>query len=347
LRVITAVNINDAWIRAKDLLYANHTTRPSRVGEVWEAPWPVTTVYLRPLERVLFDPQRNANPFFHLMEALHLLAGRRDVSWLERFNSRIRDFVGPDEEQHAAYGYRLRKAFDLDGGAEDDYSDQLLKAIRMMKKNPNERRACIANWNPLWDLERPDVSDIPCNTHAYLKIRNNKLDIVVCCRSNDIVYGCYGSNVVQFSVLLEYLAAMIGVPVGLYYQISDSWHAYTERWEKLAGDPPYSLVDFYGDNVPGGPAAEPFPLVTDPEVFDEELSRWMARDFKQGYWWHNRFFPEVAEPLWCAWDWYKFGDFSQARLLLSQCKATDWQLACSCWLERIVRNREMKAKARV
>jgi hypothetical protein len=340
MKTINAVNINDAWVDARNLLYAVHTTRPSRVGQVWEYPTPVTTVYTRPLERVLFDPQRNANPFFHLMEALHLLAGRRDVSWLEQFNSRIREFVGPDEEQHGAYGWRLRKAFDLDGGAEDDYADQLLKAIRMLKASPNERRAVIANWNPLWDLERPELADIPCNTHAYLKIRDGKLDIVVCCRSNDIIYGCYGSNIVQFSVLLEYLAAMIGVPVGTYYQMSDSWHAYTERWDKLAGNPPYTLYDFYGDAPPGSSAVEPYRMVEDPERFDKELQHWMERKLYRDKDWRNRFFPDVAEPLWQAWACYKRGVLDEACFNVLRCEASDWALACTLWLKRIIQKRK-------
>jgi hypothetical protein len=175
-----------------------------------------------------------------------------------------------------------------------------------------------------------------------LKIRDGKLDIVVCCRSNDIIYGAYGSNVVQFSVLQEYLAAMIGVSVGTYYQVSDSWHAYTARWDKLAGDPPYYLVDYYEGAPPGSPAIEPYPMVIAPEMFDHELRYWMAREFRPVRYWANQFFPLVAEPLWQAWIQYKDGDTGGALKTLGYCRATDWRLACGQWIQRIVEKREMK-----
>ena len=337
MEVIKAVNINDAWGDAREELFENHVVRPSRVGEVWEYPGPVTTVYWNPAQRVLFDPKRNANHFFHFMEALHMLAGRRDVAWLEQFNSKIRDFVGKDDLQHAAYGHRLRLAFDLDGGAEDDYADQLPKVARMLAKDKNERRAVLCIWNPLWDLERPDISDIPCNDIIFLKIREGALDMTVCCRSNDIIFGCYGSNIVQFSTLQEYLAAMIGVPMGFYYQVSDSWHAYTERWEKLAGNPPYNYppVDYYSDASPSQPNVNPFPLVRNPDTFDEELQRWMARDGIETHTWDNYYFPLVAEPLWQAHKAYRTNDLEKALEHARHCQATDWRIGVIEWLERI------------
>jgi hypothetical protein len=41
---------------------------------------PVMLHYERPTERVLFNKARDANPFFHLYEALWMLAGRNDVA---------------------------------------------------------------------------------------------------------------------------------------------------------------------------------------------------------------------------------------------------------------------------
>src|SRR5258708_26353506 len=99
MKVIRGRNINVIWDSAKAALNENHVVRDSRVGQVWEFPVPVTTVYENPLERVLFNRHRNPNHIFHLMEALWCLAGRSDVAWLERFNSRIREFVGESDNQ--------------------------------------------------------------------------------------------------------------------------------------------------------------------------------------------------------------------------------------------------------
>lgn len=338
MRVIEARNVNDAWDQAKILLNDVGVVRQSRVGEVIEAPFPVTTVYENPTERVLFNEERNANPFFHFFESLWMLAGRNDLAWIEKFNSKISDFVGTDPEVYGAYGYRWRKAFDMDGGAEDDFADQLPKIIRMLKKNPDERRAVLTMWNPLWDLERPEKKDVPCNLIVTFKIRNSKLDMIVFCRSNDLVMGCYGANVVHFSYLQEYMAAMIGVPIGKYYQVSDSWHAYTARWKEFGGYNYGVIIDpYHAYDI------KPFPLVSSPQSFDKELYMWMDRDEYFGKDFDNNFFSQVAEPLWLAWYEYKQNDLDMAIAVASQCQAPDWRVACTNWLNRIKEKRALKA----
>jgi hypothetical protein len=80
MHVIEARNVNDAYPLGYDRLMRYGSKAPSRYGEVVEIRGPVTTRYAAPLERVLFDPVRNANPFFHFFEALWILAGRQDVA---------------------------------------------------------------------------------------------------------------------------------------------------------------------------------------------------------------------------------------------------------------------------
>lgn len=329
MEVIYARNVNDAWDQARNLLNNVHVARPSRVGDVWEYPVPVTTLYQQPRERVLFNPKRNCNPFFHFMEGLWMLAGRQDVEWISQFNTRMKEFSDDGKNFHGAYGYRWRYAFDLDGGAEDDYADQLAKIIRMLQKSPDERRAVLTMWNPIWDLERPDVKDIPCNTQAYFKIRNGALSMTVSCRSNDIVWGAYGANCVHMSMMQEYVAGMIGVPVGQYWQMSDSWHAYTERWVPFGGQDGIETRDYYAEG-----AVEPYDMVDDPASWDEELQLWIKNPSgSKGY--NNSFFPLVATPLWRSWKAYKSEELVDAESEADLCLASDWRLACKQWLLRI------------
>jgi len=78
---IVGRNINSAWVDGVRLLKQSGVRRSSRNGDVLELPSGCVTRYLRPMERVLFCAVRDANPFFHLFEALWILAGRDDVVW--------------------------------------------------------------------------------------------------------------------------------------------------------------------------------------------------------------------------------------------------------------------------
>jgi hypothetical protein len=179
-----------------------------------------------------------------------------------------------------------------------------------------------------------------CNTQCYFKIRNGALDIVVTCRSNDTVFGAYGSNVIQFSILLEYMAAMICVPVGRYWQVSDSWHAYTSRWKEFGGFSEEEYEDYYITRK-----IKHYSLVEHSESFDEELSAWMNRDawvFEAGF--KNSFFPLVAEPLYLAWQAYKNNDLGSALVLAARCEAEDWRIGAMNFFHSIRRKRQAKGK---
>ena len=91
MKVISARNVNRAmqlgvaFFRGPEGV--NYRKQESRNGMTREAITPVTTVYQKPWERVLFSAERDANPFFHLFESIWMLAGSNDLSKLLYFNS--------------------------------------------------------------------------------------------------------------------------------------------------------------------------------------------------------------------------------------------------------------------
>ena len=104
MKVIYGRNVNETYAIGVNALASEHEIQDSRVGEVLVMPTPVTTVYQYPEERVLFNAKRDANPFFHLMEGLWMLAGRNDVEWITFFNSTFDQFSDDGETFNAAYG---------------------------------------------------------------------------------------------------------------------------------------------------------------------------------------------------------------------------------------------------
>ena len=338
MRVLVARNVNDALVKGVELMKQGALRQDSRAGGTLEYPEPVCTVYERPLERVLFDQTRDANPFFHLMEALWMIAGRQDVAWLARFNKRMATYSDDGIVFNAAYGYRWRNQFKLktqDGAAS---TDQLSAIVKLLRADPDSRRAVLQIWDAEDDLGVPS-KDLACNTQAMFKVRNGQLNMIITNRSNDIVWGCYGANAVQFSMLLEYMAARIGVKPGLYRQMSDSYHAYEDTWPKVS-----DIAERYeGDPYERGEVAV-YPLVAHAESFDAELVRWIdaapdqlsfeqwEKDAKDG--WKNAFFPHVATPVHNAWFAYKRKDREAAAHWLERCAASDWRRASQEWLQR-------------
>ncbi len=96
--------------------------------------------------------------------------------------------------------------------------DQINKVVSILEVDPDSRQAVI----DLWDAA------VPCNTHIYFKPREGRLHMTVCNRSNDFLFKAYNNNMVQFSMLQEHIALRLGMHMGVYRQISDSFHFYPD-----------------------------------------------------------------------------------------------------------------------
>src|SRR5262245_36160296 len=99
--LIRGRNVNEVYV---DVLQAFKVRKlepePSRNGPVLRLPTPLMVVYDRPNERVLFDSFRNANPFFHLMEGIWMLAGRNDLEFVAQFASNLRNYSDDGRSIH-------------------------------------------------------------------------------------------------------------------------------------------------------------------------------------------------------------------------------------------------------
>src|SRR4051812_29373079 len=187
MHIIVANNVNEALSEGLNWLKAAGVRSPSRNGDVLVSPVPVVTEYAYPTERVLFSPLRDANPFFHFFEALWMLAGQRDLTWPLYFNKGFGAYSDDGVTLHGAYGYRWREWFGV---------DQLELIVNDLSASPDSRRAVLAMWDGEFDLEKAAEGgkDVPCNTTAFFDRRDGRLNMMVCCRSNDIYWGAYGAN---------------------------------------------------------------------------------------------------------------------------------------------------------
>lgn len=258
MRVIHGRNVHQILPTALRLLRLEGVPRPSRFGDVLQLPDMVATVYDAPWERVMFWPQRDANPFFHLYESLWMLAGRQDLETLTRYVKSFSQFSDDGKTLRGAYGYRWRNFFS---------KDQLPTIVRMLRDNQNDRRAVLQMWDADRDLGQ-QKKDLPCNTIATFQVNvAGELELTVFCRSNDIVWGAYGANAVHFSFLHEYMAVATGIPQGRYTQISVNWHGYLKTL-----DPVWSIEDVLADDTLGAEQSEPNPY--DDRVRAVRMPQW-------------------------------------------------------------------------
>jgi hypothetical protein len=339
--VIQHRNVNQAYGHGMSLLQTQGVVEQSRGGNVVVLPEPLCNVYLRPTERVLFSPARDANPFFHLAEAMWMLAGRKDGAFLDTYISDFSQrYAEPDGNIHGAYGHRWRAHF--------DEHDQLSSLICILQKDPSTRQAVLTMWDPVTDLDA-QVRDKPCNTSVYFRVHQNTgaLDMTVLCRSNDAVWGCYGANHVHFSILQEFVASACGFRMGSYRQVSHNFHVY--KWWLDQHGPVEELHshgqdhDLYTHREPHNSSLDRPPLVAATPLFGDIRENWreVLRDIEA----HcrdplilssqtNAPVLYTAQMYAHAYRAYRAKDRQDALLCLQHIKHRDWRLAGEQWMYR-------------
>lgn len=332
--VINARNANDALGQGIQLIRSSGEPIKSRVGMTLEVPMPVTTVYHKPWERVLLSKVRDANPFFHLMESIWILAGRRDVKFLTEFNKRMSDYSDNANTFNAPYGFRLRNEFF------DDHHyncDQIQSVIDILSKDPNSRQAVCQIWS-VEDLKKV-TKDKACNMSLVFRIRNGKLCITVYNRSNDMIWGAYGANVVQFSMIQEYVAAKLGLPMGTYTQVSNSYHIYIEGpggavWDRIKDgyDTDINIYDDLVKNVTYMQKDDMTAFEHDMRQFFTVYDLFGLEEVGELLIWKSEYFSRLIIPVLCIYLIYKQHGPEQALKYTRRIKADDWKIACEDWL---------------
>ena len=211
------------WAEALWKFEQNAVLENSRNGAVLTCPSPATITLTRPMYRVLYNSKRDANPFFHVMEFVWMMAGRRDVDWIRQFNKGIDKYAERDGHFHGAYGYRWQKTF---GG------NQIVALVNQIKADPYSRQHVLQMWSATHDLLNTEkVKDKPCNTSIMFRMVMDRLDMTVINRSNDLVWGALGANLVHMPLLHELIARSVPCKLGTYRVFSNNLHVYERHWE--------------------------------------------------------------------------------------------------------------------
>lgn len=109
--------------------------------------------------------------------------------------------------------------------------NQIDNMIKKLSKNGHTRRAQAVTWK-VW--EDSDIGDPSCLQRIWCRIEDNKLNMNIHMRSND-AYKASFMNAYAFIELQKYIADNIGVEVGEYIHIADSFHIYGSYFDEFKG----------------------------------------------------------------------------------------------------------------
>jgi len=171
---------------------------------------------------IVTNSKRKINFAYAVMEMLGLLMpGKATVEPMCWFNSKMKNYLNHETlEWDGSYAQRLTMY------------DQMRNVYKVLKEDPDSRRAVMSMYNPAHDFHDYISLDICCTLSLIFRIVNGKLNLSVTMRSNDVLLGI-PADLWQFSFLQSVMASWLGIPVGNYSHYAASFHAYERDLEKL------------------------------------------------------------------------------------------------------------------
>lgn len=144
------------------------------------------------------------------------LSGDRSVAEIKKYAKIWDKMHGGDNLVNSNYGWQWYR------------NCQLEHVINMLKATPHTRQA----WVTIYDgKEHEDYTyDTPCTIGVGFRITaDNKLNMDVIMRSNDLVYG-FCNDQYCFSNLQKMVADELGIKVGQYYHYATDMHIYSKHY---------------------------------------------------------------------------------------------------------------------
>jgi thymidylate synthase len=153
---------------------------------------------------------RGVIPGIGAVEACQLLGGVSRPETVIAVGPQFKNYAEDNGVFHGAYGLRTFGQYE--------------HAIEKLKNDNDTRQAVVTIWNPDYD-NMPGKRDYPCTVLHQFRIRNNKLNMSVYMRSNDVWLGA-AYDFFQFTRIQIAVAWVLGVEAGTYSHHVGSLHIY-------------------------------------------------------------------------------------------------------------------------
>lgn len=193
----------------------------------------------KPTQRFITLNSRKNNLCAQVMEMMMVISGNPDLSYLSLFLPRAIDYSDDGGKTwRGNYGIRLRgnKVFNSKLCNNDQFKDfdkdNLEKVINTIKTDPSSRQLTVTIHNS--NVDRfIETKDTPCTMDLIFGVHDNKLDLRVDMRSNDMIFGFSGVNYFIFTSIQELVSEITGYPLGKYYHCPFNFHVYENKYSTL------------------------------------------------------------------------------------------------------------------
>lgn len=188
-----------------------------------------------PRDRLLnIDCRSNINKYI-FGELMWYLSGRDDNVFINKYSKMWSRLMDDGIHNNSAYGKYIfnkmpNKGFGVryNGNEVIEFKSQWEFVKEVLTKDPYSRQAVIH----IKPIQMYDTKDTVCTYFLQFFIRDNKLDMIACMRSNDLMFGTT-YDVFMFTFLQELMASELGVEVGVYKHFASNMHVYMKDIEKI------------------------------------------------------------------------------------------------------------------
>ena len=171
-----------------------------------------------PMYNAIENKERKWNPIYAEAEWQWYLSGDRNIAKLGELYGKVPEIwkrmADVNDNVNSNYGWQWKR------------NDQIDYVIDLLRNEPDTRQAAIS----IYDCKEHDTFtfDTPCTYAVQFTILNNKLNMSVVMRSNDLWYG-FCNDQYQFSKLQEMISNKLNIEIGVYYHFAHNLHLYNDK----------------------------------------------------------------------------------------------------------------------
>jgi thymidylate synthase len=172
-----------------------------------------------PMDNIVYHRERTWNQEYADAEWKWYLSGDNRLSTLGEIYGKVpkiwQRMSDQDGRVNSNYGWQWNR------------SNQLDYVVNLLERDPQTRQAAISIYD---GKENANYAfDTPCTYAVQFYITNDKLNMSVMMRSNDLWFG-FAIDQYCFSRLMQTVAQRLSIEIGEYYHLANNLHIYNDRF---------------------------------------------------------------------------------------------------------------------